>query len=170
MACDNARLHLPTLLWIYCPGNAGVAGDDRADRLASKATLASGSSLGRSEAPRSLINYLLAQNQGHHTIDRLADRGIVKGGGRRSTFKGRDKTVVNQTNTGTTCEKCLRDGAALICAFPSAYIPSKTAEYYSGYFLSRHGICFRNRGSPVLKPLLLLLHLLIHYIIHSFIE
>ena len=35
-------LHLRNLLWVYCPGHAGVKGNYRADRLAGKATLTSG--------------------------------------------------------------------------------------------------------------------------------
>ena len=41
-------IHLRKLLWVYCPGHAGVKGNDRADRLAGKATLTSGLLLGRS--------------------------------------------------------------------------------------------------------------------------
>ena len=54
-----------------CPGHAGVKGNGRAGRLACKATLTSGSLLGRSELLRSLRHCLRAQSQGHHTIDRL---------------------------------------------------------------------------------------------------
>ena len=32
-------IHLRKLLWVYCPGHAGVKGNDRADSLAGKATL-----------------------------------------------------------------------------------------------------------------------------------
>ena len=35
-------IHLQKLLWAYCPGHAGVKGNDRADRLAGKATFTSG--------------------------------------------------------------------------------------------------------------------------------
>ena len=35
-------IHLRQLLWVYCPRHARVKGDDRADRLAGKATLTSG--------------------------------------------------------------------------------------------------------------------------------
>ena len=45
--------------------------NDRADRLAAKATLTSGLLIGKSEVLRSLRHYLQAQTQGHHTIDRL---------------------------------------------------------------------------------------------------
>ena len=40
---------------------------------AGKATLTSGLLLGRFEMLRSLRHYLRAQNQGHHTIDRLEE-------------------------------------------------------------------------------------------------
>ena len=56
---------------MYCPGHAGVKGNDRADRLAVKAALTSGLLLERSEVLRSLRHYLRAQSQGHHDIDRL---------------------------------------------------------------------------------------------------
>ena len=35
-------IQLLKLLWVYCPGHAGVKGNDRADGLAGKATLTSG--------------------------------------------------------------------------------------------------------------------------------
>ena len=34
--------HLRKYLWLYCPVQGGVKGNDRADRLAGKATLTSG--------------------------------------------------------------------------------------------------------------------------------
>ena len=40
------------LLWIYCPGHAGVSGNERADRLASTAAITSGLQLGRAEVLR----------------------------------------------------------------------------------------------------------------------
>ncbi len=94
-------IHLRKLLWVYCPGHAGVKGNDRADRLAGKATLTSGLLLGRSEVLRSLRHYLRAQSQGHHTIDRLEERGVERGSARRSSLKGRERVIVNQTNIGT---------------------------------------------------------------------
>ena len=47
------------------------------DRLAGKATIASGMRLGRSEVLRILRQYLRTQSQGHHTIDRLKELGGV---------------------------------------------------------------------------------------------
>ena len=78
---------LQKLLWVYYPGHAGVKGNDRTDRLDGKATLTSGLLLGRSEVFRGLRHYLRAQSQGHHTIDRLEERGLERGSARRSSLK-----------------------------------------------------------------------------------
>ena len=51
-------IYLRKLLWVYCLGHAGVTRNDRADRLAGKATITSGLFLGRSEVLRSLRHYL----------------------------------------------------------------------------------------------------------------
>ena len=117
-------IHVRKLLWVHCPRHAGVKGNDRADRLAGKAALTSGLLLGRSDVLRSLRHYLRAQSQGHHTTDRLEERGVERGGAGRSSLKGRERAIVNQTNIGTvskaTLEKLLRDGVERIFAFPSA--------------------------------------------------
>ena len=83
-------------------------GSDRADRLAGKATLTGGSLLGRSEVLRSLRHYLRAQSQGHHTIGHLEERGMGRGSARRSSLKGREMAIVNQTNIGTVSKATLR--------------------------------------------------------------
>ena len=62
-----------------------------------------------------------AQSQGHHTIDRLEDRVVERGSARRSSLKGREKAIVNQTNYGTVSkariEKRLRDGGGAYMGF-----------------------------------------------------
>ena len=85
--------------------------------LAGNATLTSGLLLGRSEVLRSLRHYLRAQSQGHHTINRLEERGMKRGSARRSSaLKGREKVIISQTNIGTvskeTFGKLLRRGGA----------------------------------------------------------
>ena len=109
--------------WVYCPGHSGVKGNGRADRLAGKAALTSGLLLGRSEVLMSLRHYLRAQSQGYHTIDRLEERGVERGSARRSSLKGRERDLVNQTNIGTlsnaTLGKFLSDRMERIWAFPS---------------------------------------------------
>ena len=90
------EIHLRKLQCVYYPGHAGVKGNDRTDRLAGKATLTSGLLLGISEVLRSLSHYLRAQSQGHHTIDRLEERGVERGSARRPSLKGRERAIVNQ--------------------------------------------------------------------------
>ena len=121
-------LRLQRLLWIYCPGHAGVSGNERADRLASTADITSGLQLGRAEVLRGLRNFLSTDKPEHHSIDRLKERGVEKGSGRHSTLQGRERSVFNQTNIGTvsraTLGRLLRDGAERVWAFPSATMPS----------------------------------------------
>ena len=74
-----------------CPGHAGVKGNDRADRLAGKATVTGGLHLGRSEVVRSLRRYLRAQSRGHHTINRLGERREAYRNRKRST-RGRERS------------------------------------------------------------------------------
>ena len=61
---------------------------------------------------------------GHHTINHLEERGLERGSARRSSLKGRERAIVNQTNTKTvlkpTLGKLPQDGVERIWAFPSA--------------------------------------------------
>ena len=49
---------------------------------------------------------------------------VERGSARRSSLKGRERAIVNQTNIGTVSKaplgKLLRDGAERIWAFPNA--------------------------------------------------
>ena len=70
-------------------------------------TLTSGLLLGSSEVLRSLRHYLRPQSQGRQTFDRLEERGAEKGSARRSSLKGRERAIVNQTNIGTVSKATL---------------------------------------------------------------
>ena len=133
MGCPNWHtamhsLRLQRLLWIYCPGHAGVSGNERADRLASTADITSGLQLGRAEVLRGLRNFLNTDKPEHHSTDHLKERGVEKGSGRHSTLQGRQRSVFNQANIGivsrATLGKRLRDEAERVWAFPSATMPS----------------------------------------------
>ena len=71
-----------------------------------------------------LENYLRVKSQGLHTIDHVEERGVERGSARRSSLKGRERAIVNQSKTGTvskaTFGKHLRDGVERIWVFPSA--------------------------------------------------
>ena len=117
LECVDGQIYLWKLLWVYCPGHAGVKGNnDRADRLAGKVTVTSGLLLGRSEVLKSLRHYLQAQSQGHHTIDRLEERGVEGGSARRSSLNGRERAIVMQTKIGIVSKATLgmRDGVQRI--------------------------------------------------------
>ena len=96
-------------------------GNDRADRLAVKATLTNGLLLEGSEVLRSLRHYLRAQSQGHHTINHLEERGVKRGSARRSFLTGREWGIVNQTKqiTFTGMLESELDGSLLVFRQPS---------------------------------------------------
>ena len=56
--------------------------------------------LGRSEVLRSLRRSVRAQSQGHHIFDRQEERGVERGSARRSSLKGRERSIVSQSSTG----------------------------------------------------------------------
>ena len=90
-------LRLQRLLWIYCPGHAGVSGNERADRLVSTADITSGLQLGRTEVLRGLRDFLNMDRSEHHITDHLKERGVEKGSGRQSTPQGQERSVFNHT-------------------------------------------------------------------------
>ena len=71
-------VQLQRLPWIYCPGHAGVSGNEQADRLASAADITSSLQLDRAEVLRGLRNFLNMDWPEHHSIDPLKERGVVK--------------------------------------------------------------------------------------------
>ena len=102
--------------------NAGVKGNDQADRLSVKATIKSGlcpgrsevlSGLcpGRSEVLRSLRNYMWAQSQStsHHRPSggKRTCRNIT--GKSWQSLKRWERAVINQTNTGTVPTATMRN-------------------------------------------------------------
>ena len=79
-------IHLRKLLWVYCPGHTRVKGNDRADRLAGKATLASSFFLlffsfflETAEVLQSVRHDLRAQSQGSYTIYHLEEKHAERG-------------------------------------------------------------------------------------------
>ena len=71
-------LRLQRLVWIYCPGHAGVSGNEQADRLAITADITCGLHLDRAEVLRGLRNFLNMDRPEHHNIDCLKERGVEK--------------------------------------------------------------------------------------------
>ena len=125
-------IHLRTLLWVYCPGHAGVKRNDREDILANKATLTSALLLGRYASVEELetlhigaklrtSHHLSPGGQRRGKRKRLIDVSPVssyQGTSFRSSLIGRERANVSQTNIGTvsnaTFGKLLRDGLKCI--------------------------------------------------------
>ena len=106
---------LQRLLWVYyCPGHAGVSGNERADRLASTEDFTSGLQLVRAEVLRGLRNFLNTDKPEHQSINRLKETGVEKGSGRHSSLWGGEQSVFKQADIGTvsraTLGRLLRDG------------------------------------------------------------
>ena len=74
-------LRLQRLLWIYCPGHAGVSVNERANRLASTADITSGLQLSMAKMLRGLGNILNMGRPENHNIDCLKERRVEKGRG-----------------------------------------------------------------------------------------
>ena len=121
-------LRLQRLLWIYCPGHAGVSGNEQADRLASTADITSGLQLGRADVLRGLRDSLNMDRPEHHSI--VLPEGKRSGERKPPTsiLQGRERPVFNQANIDTvlraTLGRLLRDGAERVWAFPCATMPS----------------------------------------------
>ena len=112
------------LLWIYCPGRAGVSGNERADRLAGTAYITFGLQLCKTEVLRGLRNFLNMDRPEHCSIDRQKERGVEKGSGRHSTLQGQEGFVFNQTNIGTVSRETAVRGAERVWAFLRTTVPS----------------------------------------------
>ena len=113
-------LQLQRLLWIYCPGHAGVSGNERADRLASTANITPGLQLGRAEVLRVLRNFL-NMDRPEHLSTGCPKQGVDHGERKRPTFHPpRSRTICVQPdkywycfegNLGKTAER--RGGARM---------------------------------------------------------
>ena len=77
---------------------------------------------------RSLKNFLNMDRLEHHSADRLKERGVEGGSGRRSTLRGRQRSVFKQTNISTvaraTFRRLLRDGVERVWAFQRSTMSS----------------------------------------------
>ena len=134
---------------MYCPGLAGVKGNNClpesremnfarikgnnwADRLAGKATIANNlQDLGSSEVLNWKHN-LWAQSQGHHTIDHLKEREIVftqKHRKRKRLMIIFERAIVNHMNIGTVWKAVLWK------------LLKNMAERMYGFFLCVNTIC-----------------------------
>jgi glyoxylase-like metal-dependent hydrolase (beta-lactamase superfamily II) len=98
------RSKLTKICLIFVPGHAGVKGNERADRLAGKATMESGQSMDRSDILHA-IKEASRENDSPKDIEsvsltRLYEHQVERGVAREERFSGSQRRIVNQHRTG----------------------------------------------------------------------
>ena len=100
------------LTWLFCPGHAGVRGNERADWLAGSAQPGDARLLLDTKTVLSLVREELQRHTNNptdsHTLKRVHERGVPRGAGRHSTSFGTARRVNNQQLMGTISEATLR--------------------------------------------------------------
>ena len=115
------------ITWVFCPGHAGIKGNEEADRLAGEAMAMDDIHLDKSEALSLLHKKFEQQGEeelhGHHSIGRMKEMGVKRGDGRKSKLAGKTRRWRNQETTGTisihSLQENLRRGSEQIWVNPS---------------------------------------------------
>ena len=95
--------NLARVVWIFCPGHAGVAGNERADKLAGEAVLGEAVPLDAATVIATLTewynnNRVVAPS---HTLDVLKEKKYKRGEGRKCDLRGAARRIHNQLLTET---------------------------------------------------------------------
>ena len=97
---------------MYCPGHAGVQGNEVADNLAGRALVDGEVKLDKPEVMQRLYTHLAQAEEiewtTHYSIVRMKDLGVRKGDARKSRLAGRARRLQNQPATGTISMYTLR--------------------------------------------------------------
>ena len=98
------------LKWIFCPGHAGVIGNERADFLAGQATIGGTLTLDPPTILANVNEFLLMHEPltNSYTLDALKENGIKRGYSRASTLRGKIRRCTNQMMMGTVSIHTLR--------------------------------------------------------------
>ena len=108
------RTELEDLTWIYCPGHAGVRGNEVADQLAGSALVGDLCQLYKAEVLKLLASRLREEEHASWresevlAVERMRLMGIMEGEGRRSRLFGKMRRIRNQHLTGTISMNTLR--------------------------------------------------------------
>ena len=108
---DNSAL--TSLTWVFCPGHAGVRGNEEADRLAGEATVTvSQIQMDKSEALTNVSRMLRKEEEEEadlkEAVVRMKEIGVLRGDGRASSLGGNLRRRRNQALTGTISMNTLR--------------------------------------------------------------
>jgi ribonuclease HI len=101
-----------SIVWIFCPGHAGVKGNEAADKLAGAATANESIQMDRADIIDKLSRKLKEEDNrdmdDHYAVARMREMGVDHGSGRRSRLAGRERRLDNQIKTGTISMDSLR--------------------------------------------------------------
>ena len=89
---------LERVAWIFCPGHAGVAGNEKADKLAGEAKVGGKLTLDPPTVLTAVAESLKEKREESksHTLERLKEKGIQSGEGKHSNLCGPTRRISNQ--------------------------------------------------------------------------
>ena len=100
---------LRRLQWIFCPGHAGVIGNERADELAGTAVIGGELKLDGPTVLRIVRDHLASRREeGSFTKDLLIEKGVQYGEGRKSSMRDPTRRYTNQMMMETISMYTLR--------------------------------------------------------------
>ena len=101
-----------TLTWIFCPGHAGVQGNEVADSLAGAAETEFDMKEDRGDILRKLSDQLKEREENewldNASITRMKEMDVKRGSGRKCQLTGKARRTSNQLMTGIISETTLR--------------------------------------------------------------
>ena len=102
--------NLARVVWIFCPGHAGVDGNERADELAGMAVVGETVALDPPTVLASLTEWFNTNRvtAPSHTLDVVIEKGCERGDGRRCDLRGAARRINNQLLTETISLHTLR--------------------------------------------------------------
>ena len=100
--------NLQCVRWIFCPGHAGVRGNERADALAGEATNESTLTLDPPTVLALVSEHInLTRVDTDFTTHCLKESGVPRGAGRKCNLRGQARRISNQLLTGTVSPSTL---------------------------------------------------------------
>ena len=102
---------LKKITWLFCPGHAGINGNERADQLAGDADINGSLTLDHCQVIKLVKESLLSgdnEDEASLTLSTLKEKGVQRGVGQRSELWGQTRRVANQLTMGTISLATLR--------------------------------------------------------------
>ena len=107
------RSSLTKITWIYCPGHAGVSGNEAADKLAGDAQIETNQVLYDPQAVIKIVESSISDSRddstsSSHTLLSLIESGVMRGDGVKSKLRGPTRRRTNQLLMNTVSAQTLK--------------------------------------------------------------